>query len=51
MPEVYRVLDQFQWSPDDMAELMVWNQEGGNPYENAVRWMKKHPQKVEEWLK
>ncbi len=51
MPEVYRVLDQFQWRPDDMAELMVWNQEGGDPYANAVRWMTKHPQKVEEWLK
>ena len=51
MPEVYRVLNNFQWSPNDMAELMVWNEEGGDPYDNAVRWMKKYPKKIEEWLK
>jgi glycine betaine/proline transport system substrate-binding protein len=50
MPEVYRVLDQFHWTPDEMAELMVWNQEkGSDPYENAKRWLVQYPEKVTAW--
>jgi glycine betaine/proline transport system substrate-binding protein len=50
MPEVYAVLDRFYWTPDDMAELMVWNQEeGADPYENAKRWIREHPDKVAGW--
>jgi glycine betaine/proline transport system substrate-binding protein len=50
MPEVYAVLDNFYWTPDDMAELMVWNQEeGADPYENARRWISAHPDKVAAW--
>jgi glycine betaine/proline transport system substrate-binding protein len=50
MPEVYAVLDRFHWTPDDMAELMVWNQEeGADPYVNARRWISEHPDKVAEW--
>ena len=51
MPEVYAFLDNFKWSPDDMAELMVWNQEeDADPYENAKRWISENPEKVQEWL-
>jgi glycine betaine/proline transport system substrate-binding protein len=50
MPEVYRVLDGFHWTPDEMAELMAWNQEeGADPYENAQRWVEQHPDRVAEW--
>ena len=52
MPEVHKFLDNFYWSPDDMAELMVWNQEkGADPYKNAVKWIKKNNDKVDKWLK
>ncbi len=52
MPEVYAVLDKFHWGPDDMASVMVWNQEeGADPYENAKRWINENPEKVEAWLK
>jgi glycine betaine/proline transport system substrate-binding protein len=50
-PEVYHVLDAFHWTPKDMAELMVWNQEkGADPYENAKRWVQENADKVEAWL-
>ncbi len=52
MPKVYAFLDNFNWTPDQMAELMVWNQkEGADPYKNAVKWIKEHPKEVESWLK
>lgn len=50
MPEVYAVLDKFHWTPDQMAELMVWNQKKrSDPYENAKRWVKEHADLVATW--
>lgn len=50
MPEVYAVLDNFSWTPDQMAGLMVWNQEKrADPYANAERWIAEHPEIVESW--
>jgi len=50
-PEVYAFLDKFNWSPEDMAAVMVWNEEeGADPYENAKRWINENPEKVAEWL-
>lgn len=50
-PEVYKFLDAFYWTPEDMQELMVWNSEGGEPYDNAVKWIKENKEKVDAWLK
>ncbi|MCF1182522.1 glycine betaine ABC transporter substrate-binding protein [Marichromatium gracile] len=51
MPEVYAVLDNFYWTPEQMAELMAWNQEKrADPYKNARRWVEAHPEVVEAWL-
>jgi len=50
MPEVYKVLDNFNWTPDQMAELMIWNQEKhADPYANAQRWVKEHADTVSSW--
>ncbi|EXJ13484.1 glycine betaine ABC transporter substrate-binding protein [Imhoffiella purpurea] len=52
MPEVYKVLDNFSWTPDQMAELMVWNQEKhADPYANAERWVEENADTVESWKK
>jgi glycine betaine/proline transport system substrate-binding protein len=51
MPEVYKFLDNFNWSPDEMEQLLLWNEMGGNPYDNAKRWMRANPKVVESWLK
>jgi glycine betaine/proline transport system substrate-binding protein len=50
MPEVYKFLDNFKWTPEDMAEVMVWNTENDKPYENAVRWINENKDKVQKWL-
>lgn len=51
MPEVYAFLDRFNWSPEDMAKVMIWNQKkGAKPYENAKKWIKENPEKVKAWL-
>ncbi|ACV69555.1 glycine betaine ABC transporter substrate-binding protein [Desulfohalobium retbaense] len=50
MPEVYEFLDNFYWAPEDMAEVMVWNQDGMDPYESAKKWISENPEKVEKWL-
>lgn len=51
MPEAYRILDNFYWTPEEMAEVMVMNQaDGADPYENAQAWLVDHPERVKEWL-
>jgi len=50
-PEVYRILDNFNWEPADMEQLMVWNStEGADPYQNAKRWVDENRDKVNQWL-
>ncbi|NKN33007.1 glycine betaine ABC transporter substrate-binding protein [Marichromatium bheemlicum] len=50
MPEVYALLDNFHWTPEQMAEVMVWNQEKrADPYENARRWVEENADIVESW--
>ena len=52
LPEVYRVLDQFSWTPADMQTIMVWNEDkGADPYLNAKRWVQQNPDKVKAWTK
>ena len=51
MPDVYALLDNFSWTPDDMAALMVSNsEEGADEYENAVAWIEENADKVAEWI-
>lgn len=51
MPEVYAVLDNFEWTPDHMGEVMLANQqEDSDPYENAKQWVEDNPEIVEKWL-
>ncbi|MDQ0193830.1 glycine betaine ABC transporter substrate-binding protein [Paenibacillus wynnii] len=50
MPKVYKFLDQFQWTPADMAEVMVAIQGGQSPEEAAKLWVEGNTDKVNEWL-
>src|SRR5690554_7010031 len=35
MPEAYAILNAFEWTPEQMGEVMLMNQEeGSDPYEN-----------------
>ncbi len=50
MPEVFAFLDNFYWTPDQMAEVMVWNTETGDDYGSAVRWIEENEEIVNEWI-
>lgn len=50
-PDVYKVMDQFQWTPEDMAKVMVGIQGGQSPEEAAKAWVEANPDKVNEWIK
>nr|WP_299241111.1 glycine betaine ABC transporter substrate-binding protein [uncultured Halomonas sp.] len=51
MPGAYQILDNFEWTAEDMGEVMVMNQEeGSDPYENAKKWVEDHQDMVNEWL-
>ena len=52
MPDVYRFLDNFHWSPDDMAQVMLWAQDQDTTYlEAARRWVKNNQDSVKVWLR
>lgn len=50
MPEAYAILERFHWTPAQMAELMVMNEAGGDPYDNARQWMEANPELRARWL-
>ncbi|MFN2338361.1 MAG: glycine betaine ABC transporter substrate-binding protein [Gammaproteobacteria bacterium] len=50
MPKAHAILDRFHWTPTQMAELMVMNEEGGKPYDNARRWLDANPELLQQWL-
>lgn len=48
-PSAYTVLDQFNWTNDDMAAVMVEIQEGANAEDAAAAWVEANAEKVAEW--
>ncbi|MCI0508915.1 glycine betaine/proline transport system substrate-binding protein [Chromohalobacter marismortui] len=51
MPGAYAILDNFEWTPEQMGEVMLMNQEeDADPYENAKKWVENHPKVVDEWV-
>ncbi|MAM58767.1 MAG: glycine/betaine ABC transporter substrate-binding protein [Salinicola sp.] len=50
LPGAYAILDNFHWTPEQMGEVMLMNQEeGSDPYENAKKWVEENPDVVAEW--
>lgn len=45
----YTVLDQFFWTPDDMAKVMVDIEDGADPAEAAAAWVEENSDTVAEW--
>ncbi|MCD6438612.1 MAG: glycine betaine ABC transporter substrate-binding protein [Halomonas sp.] len=51
LPEAYAILDSFEWTPEQMGEVMLMNQEdGSDPYENARQWVEDNQDVVAQWL-
>ncbi|MDQ6420263.1 glycine betaine ABC transporter substrate-binding protein [Paenibacillus sp. LHD-117] len=49
-PEAYAFLDKFNWTPDDMAAVMIDIVEGASPEEAAKAWVEANADKVDAWL-
>lgn len=49
MPDAYKVLDQFNWTPDDMNSVMNGIADGDSPEDAAAKWVKDNADKVSEW--
>lgn len=50
-PSAYEFLDRFQWSSDEMGEIMTAMQEGQAPDKAASEWANAHKDRVDEWTK
>lgn len=50
MKDAYTFLDQFEWTPDDMAGVMVAIQEGKSPEDAAKEWVENNADKVNAWV-
>lgn len=52
MPEVYRFLDNFHWTPEDMEEVMLRAQAEDTTYRDAAQdWVNQNKSIVDEWVK
>lgn len=49
-PGAYAILEAFQWTPEQMGEVMLMQEEGGDPYEEAKKWVENNPEIVQQWL-
>ncbi len=49
MPEAYQVLDQFNWSSEEVESLMLVISEGEDPEDAAEAWIEENPDRVAEW--
>lgn len=49
-PDVFNFLDNFYWTPEEMGEVMIYIEEGMEPFEAARQWISENPDRVQEWL-
>lgn len=49
-PAAYKMLSQFEWTPDDMGEVMVDIYDGMDEEDAARKWLDDNQDKVDEWL-
>ncbi|MGG4395574.1 glycine betaine ABC transporter substrate-binding protein [Paenibacillus thiaminolyticus] len=49
-PNAHKVLDQFEWTADDMAQVMVAVHDGKNPEEAAKEWVDANADKADKWI-
>ncbi|WEG72396.1 ABC transporter permease/substrate binding protein [Vagococcus intermedius] len=50
-PEVYKVLDNFQWELEDIESVMLDIEKGTKPVDAARKWMTDHSEIVDSWKK
>jgi glycine betaine/proline transport system substrate-binding protein len=50
MPNAYKILDQFNWTADDMEEVMLDMEDGTSPEDAAAAWVEANEDAVAEWV-
>nr|WP_298250789.1 glycine betaine ABC transporter substrate-binding protein [uncultured Halomonas sp.] len=50
MPEAFAILDAFEWDNETMGEVMLMQEEGDDPYEEAQKWVEDNQDIVQEWI-
>lgn len=50
-PEAYKVLKRFNWTANDIEEVMLKISNGEDPEDAAEEWIKKNQDKVNSWTK
>ncbi|WP_172197621.1 glycine betaine ABC transporter substrate-binding protein [Saccharibacillus qingshengii] len=48
-PEAYQFLDKFEWTEEEMGEIMIAIQDGTTAEQAAKDFVKAHPERVAEW--
>ncbi|WLR42072.1 glycine betaine ABC transporter substrate-binding protein [Bacillus carboniphilus] len=48
-PNAYKILDQFQWTAEDMGNVMVMIENGEAPEDAAATWVEENADKVSTW--
>jgi glycine betaine/proline transport system substrate-binding protein len=51
MPKAYKILDQFNWTTEDVESVMLPISKGKNPKDAAKTWVENNPEKVKNWAK
>ena len=49
MPEAHQALSNFNWSEDDMGEVMIAIKDGEKPEVAAQAWVDENPEKIAAW--
>ncbi|MGX4592642.1 ABC transporter permease/substrate binding protein [Leuconostoc sp. JNUCC 76] len=49
--KAYKVADKFNWTKDDIEEVMLDIQSGTSPKQAAANWIKSHKKLVDSWYK
>lgn len=49
-PEAHQILERFEWTIDDMAEIMLELSEEVPPEQAAQNWIDSHPDEVASWV-
>jgi glycine betaine/proline transport system substrate-binding protein len=50
-PEANQILDNFEWTTDDIESVMLAINDGQTPEQAAKDWIEANQEKVDEWTK
>jgi len=50
LPKLYGILERFEWTHEDIQNVMTEIENGATPEEAAAKWVEDNPDKVKEWI-